>query len=195
MSNEANFYRTKLEELYVIIQRLRPSSSPEEFETFASCFTTDCTVHLKSMNMHNMPGISRDEAIEDMKEVLGKYHIEEREVLFFSLASDGHTVLCETKQRINVMGEIVEPFFETEVVTFDDEGLIKVLKLYSCWSPIVRVVQDKTGRGPYAEGEQREQFEDHVKQVFATKIQNRKARIDAESAHQLQTGLKTDCCT
>lgn len=151
-TDKADFYRKKLDDLYVIIQQLRPSSSTEDFEAFASCFTSDCTVYLKSMNSHKTPGISRHEAIEDMKEVLGKLHIEEREVLFYSLASDGHTVLCETKQRINVMGEIVEPFFETEVVTFDEEGLIKMMKLYSCWSPIVRIVQDKTGNGPYSEG-------------------------------------------
>lgn len=194
-NDKAAFYRSKLDELYVIIQQLRPTSSDEEFEKFASYFTSDCTVYLKSMNMHRMPGISRHEAIEDMKEVLEKVHIEEREVLHFSLAPDGYTAFCETKQRVNCMGDIIEPFYETEIVTFDDEGLIKVLKVYSCWSPIVRIVQDKTGRGPYAEGERREQFESYVKQVAMTKIQKRKARLDAEKAQQLQNGTNGDCCT
>lgn len=192
LNDKSEFYRSKLDELYVIIQRLRPDSLAEEFDAFAACFTKDCTVYLKSMNMHRLPGISRHEAIEDMKEVLGKVHIEEREILHYSLAGDGHTVLCETKQRINVMGEIIEPFFETEIVTFDDEGLIKVLKLYNCWSPIVRIVQDKTGNGPYAEGERREQFEAHVKQVAMLKIQNRKVRSDSQ---QSGIGANTGCCS
>jgi len=197
MSNDAkaDLYRKKLDELYVLIQRLRPSSPPEEFESFAQCFTIDCTVYLKSMNMHRMPGISRVEAIEDIKEVLEKVHILEREVLHFSLASDGHTVFCETKQRINVMGDIIEPFFETEVATFDDTGMIKQLKIYSCWSPIVDIVQRKTGKGPYAEGERREQFEAYVKQMAMTKIQKRMARLDAEKAESVHGGVGANCCT
>jgi hypothetical protein len=132
------------------------------------------------MNSHNMPATSRDEAIEDIKEVLEKYYIEDREVLFYALASDKHTVLCETYKRITVMGEPIESFPETELVTFNDEGLIKVLKLYCCWSPIVRIVQDKTGRGPYTEGEQWEEFENQVKQMAITRYEKRKAGMGEE---------------
>lgn len=43
------------------------------------------------------------------------------------------------------MGNVLDPFFETEIATFNEEGLIKELKAYSCWSPMVRIVQDKAG--------------------------------------------------
>ena len=193
---KANEYCKKLNELYAIIQQLRPSSPPEQFEAFAQNFTTDCTVYLKSMNMHRMPGLSRVEAIEDIKEVLEKVQILERDVLHFALASDGCTVFCETKQRISVMGDVIEPFFETEVATFDqDSGLIKQLKVYSCWSPIVDIVQKKTGRGPYAEGERREQFEAYVKEMAMAKIEKRKARLEGGKAESVQNGVGSHCCS
>ncbi|KAF2641456.1 hypothetical protein P280DRAFT_313842 [Massarina eburnea CBS 473.64] len=188
MSNDkADLYRNKLDRLYAIIQQLRPDSSPQDFEAFASYFTTDCLVYLKSMNLHSLPGISRQEAIEDMKDILGKIHIEKREVLLFALTSDEYTVLCEMKQRINVMGEIIDPFFETAVVTFDEEGLIKVFKIYNCWSPIVRIVQDKTGLGPYGEGEKWKNFEAHLEKTANARIRKRKETTGE--------GLNKGCCT
>jgi hypothetical protein len=195
MSNDQSaLYRTKLDELYATIQTLRSSSPNRDFEKFASYFTSECTVYLKSMNPHNMPAISRSEAIEDLQEVLSKLSLESREVLFYTLASDGHTVLCETKKRINVMGEVIE-FPETEVVTFDEGGLIKVLKLYSCWSPIVTIVQEKTGYGPYSEGEMWEKFEAPIREMAGKRIEKRKARMGAESVPVSQGGAKATCCS
>lgn len=184
----------KLQDLYEIIQRLRPSSPPDDFNAFAEYFTENCTVYLKSMNMHRMPGISRVEAIDDMKAVLEKVHIEERQVLNFSLTSDGRTLFCETKQRVNVMGEILDPFFETEVVTFDENMLIQQLKIYSCWSPIVDIVQQKTGKGPYAEGERREQFESEVKQMAMAKIRKREERLKSQEVGTFQNNVGANCC-
>jgi hypothetical protein len=193
MSNDrSTFFQSKLDELYAIIQDLRPTSSSEDFDKFASYLTPDCTAYLKSMNSHNIPATSRSEAIEDIQEVLGKYYIEERKVLFYALASDNHTMICETEKRINVMGETIESFPETEVVTFDDEGLIKVLKLYCCWSPIVRIVQDKTGKGPYSEGEVWEEFESHIKQMAVMRFQKRKAGVGEES---VQIHASASCCS
>jgi hypothetical protein len=195
MSNtHSTLYRTKLEELYATIQTLRPSSSQDDFDKFASFFTTDCAVYLKSMNPHNMPAISRSEAIEDLQEVLSKYSLESREVIFHTLASDNYTVLCETKKRINVMSEVID-FPETEVVTFDEGGLIKVLKLYSCWSPIVTIVQEKTGYGPYSEGEMWEKFEAPIREMAANRIAKRKAGMGVESARVLHGSAKANCCS
>lgn len=81
------------------------------------------------------------------------------------------------------MGDILDPFFETEIATFNEECLIKELKVYRCWSPIVSIVQDKTGVGPMAEGERREEWEKMVKGMIQKKRQKR-----ADSA-------ETVCCT
>ncbi|KAK5684288.1 hypothetical protein LTS10_004154 [Elasticomyces elasticus] len=67
---------------------------------------------------------------------------------------DGNTavVFCQMSNRIDIMGDIVDPFQETAVVTFDgEERLVSKLKLYSCRSPLVRVMQEKTRLGPYSE--------------------------------------------
>jgi hypothetical protein len=66
-----------------------------------------------------------------MEEVLGKSSLEEREVLFLTLVSDGHTVLRDKKERIKVVGEAID-LPETEVATFHVGGMINSLKLYSC---------------------------------------------------------------
>lgn len=118
-----------------------------------------------------------------MTEVLEKVKIEKREILASSVTADGLTVFCETKQQINVMGDILDPFFETEIATFNEERLIKELKVYSCWSPIVRIVQDKTGVGPMAEGERREEWEKMVKGMVQRKMQKSAERAE------------TVCCT
>jgi hypothetical protein len=140
---KAVVYRKKLDDLYVLIQRLTPTSPQEDFDAFAQFFSLGRTVYLKSMNMHRMPGISRVEAAEDMGEVLEKVRIQSREVLHFgvSYSPGADTVFCETKQKIDVMGDVLDPFFETEVVTFDKDGLISCFKNYCCWSPIVVIVQ------------------------------------------------------
>jgi hypothetical protein len=195
-------YRQKLDDLYVIIQSLSPTSPSSAFDAFAQFFAEDCTVYFKSMNLHRMPGISRLEAVDDMREVLEKLRIQTREVLHFSLSSDGHTVFCETKQSIDVMGDVIEPFFETHVVTFDEEGLISVFKNYCCWSPVVDLVQKKTGLGPYAVGEKREEFERYVRGVAVGKMERRKERLEAEKKREMGKGEveiggagDASCCT
>lgn len=172
-----------LNALYDIIQGLTLASSDEDFKAFGAFFAEDCTVYLKSMNLHRMPGVTRTEAIEDMKEVLEKVKIEKREILSSSTTANGLTLFCETKQRINVMGDTLDPFFETEIATFNEEGLITELKMYSCWSPIVTIVQNKTGVGPMAEGERREEWDKMVKRMVQKKMQKRAERAE------------TICCT
>lgn len=183
MAANAKHLSAKLNSLYDIIQTLTLASSDEDFKAFGAFFAEDCTVYLKSMNLHRMPGVNRAGAVEDMKEVLEKVKIEKRELLSSGTTIDELTLFCETKQRINVMGDILDPFFETEIATFDEEGLIKKLKVYSCWSPIVRIVQDKTGVGPMAEGERREDWEKMVEGMVQKKTQKRAERAE------------TVCCT
>lgn len=197
MSNQnpkATEYRKTLDDLYVIIQALTPTSPPSSFSAFAQFFAPNCTVYLKSMNMHRLPGISRIEAIDDMRDVVSKLRIRSREVLHFAVSSssDGRdTVFCETRQSIDVLGETIEPFFETHVVEFGEGGLITGFRNYCCWSPVVDVVQKKTGLGPYAEGEKRDEFERHVRGMAAEKMERRKAR---ESKVNVENG-DASCCT
>ena len=183
MAENTKHLGAKMNALYDIIQGLTLASSDEDFKAFGAFFAEDCTVHLKSMNVHHMPGVTRTGAVEDMKEVLEKVRIEKREILSASTTADGLTLVCETKQRLNVMGDIIDPFFETEIATFNEECLIKEFKVYSCWSPIVCIVQNKTGVGPMAEGERREDWERLVKERVQKKMQKRAERAE------------TVCCT
>ena len=141
----------KLYDLCDVIQNLSPSSSDAEFEQFGTFFASHGKAYLKNMREHDQPAKGRKEIIEKMKEIMTEKHwrIVDRQVLSCSVTSDGSRILCETKKRLRVCGRPVDPFYETEVAVFDDQGLIAELRLYSCWSPIVSVVQQETGKGPY----------------------------------------------
>lgn len=145
---------SKLSDLYTVIQSLCPSASEAEFHKFGILFAFDCTVYLKNMNEFNQPAKGRDQTIMKLREIMSDKHwrLAGREVLSSSTISnqDGTRIFCETKKRLVICGQRVEPFFETEVATLDDEGLIKELRLYSCWSPIASTIQQVTGKGPYA---------------------------------------------
>jgi hypothetical protein len=82
------------------------------------------------MREHFLPALGRKAAIFEIQEKLKTVRILERQVLSRSSTADGNTIFCETKQRLEVCGEVVDPFFETVVVKFNNEGLIHELKLY-----------------------------------------------------------------
>ncbi|KAF2105126.1 hypothetical protein NA57DRAFT_71323 [Rhizodiscina lignyota] len=143
--------KNKLNALYQLIQKMTPSSPPEDFDTFAAFFSPDCKVFLRSMREHKRPGIGHSGAISMLKEMLECWSLNERRVLSTCSTSDGElaTVFFETSKRLTIVGDVIDPFYETEVAVFNAEGLITDLRIYSCWSHIVSIIQDKTGSGPY----------------------------------------------
>jgi hypothetical protein len=142
----------KLYDLYITIQNLSPSSSAAEFEKFGHFFTSDGKAYLRNMREHDQPAKGRNEIVKKLREIMTEKHwqITERQVLSSSDTSDRSRVFCETRKRLLVCGKTIDPFYETGIAVFDDQGLIEELRLYSCWSPIVSVIQQVTGKGPYA---------------------------------------------
>ena len=142
-----------LDKLYETIKSLSPTSSSEEFEKFAAYFTEDCKTWLKGMREHATPTIGRKATVDKLKEIMGDryWQLDDRKVLSSSTTTDpnGSKVFCETTKRLILHGQVLDPWYETEVVVFSPDGLIKDFKLYCCWSPIASVIQDITGVGPY----------------------------------------------
>lgn len=153
MTASSSNFQTILDALYDTWQSLREDSSTADLETFAAFFSPNSTVWLESMREHLTPSLGRDGIIQTMRANLDHYHLEERRVISQSGGVDDKRVFCEMKNRLVVEGTILDPFYETAVVVFDDDGLILDLKLYSCRSHIVMLIQDKTGKGPYNEEE------------------------------------------
>jgi hypothetical protein len=147
-----NDRQQRLDSLYEIIQNLSATSSNEEFEKFGAFFAVDCKAWLKNMREYDMPGVGRQGAIDLLRSIMKEKYwtIAQRKVLSSATTADGSRLFSETEKRLIIYGEPVDPFFETEVAVFDSDGLIKELRLYNCWSPIVSVLQQKTGKGPYA---------------------------------------------
>lgn len=143
---------SKLYNLYTTIQNLSPSSPDADFEKVGTLLASNSKAYLKNMREHDQPAKGREEIIQKLKEIMTEKHwqIVERQVLSSCVTSDGSRVFCETRKRLLVCGKPVDSFYETEVAVFDEQGLIEELRLYSCWSPIASVIQQVTGKGPYA---------------------------------------------
>jgi hypothetical protein len=143
---------SKLYDLYTTIQNLSPSSPDADFEKVGTFFASSSKAYLKNMREHDQPAKGREEIIQKLKEIMTEKHwqIVERQVLSSCVTSDRSRVFCETRKRLLVCGKLVDSFYETEVAVFDERGLIEELRLYSCWSPIASVIQQVTGKGPYA---------------------------------------------
>lgn len=151
--NSTDALHDKLDSVYNLMQKLKPTSSSGDLAEFGAFFDEHCTVYLKSMREHAEPSFGREGAIQALKENLTVVHIDDRRVLSRSTSAEGSTIFCEMKNRLDVLGEVLDPFFETAVVSFNDKGLIIEWKLYSCRSHIVALIQMKTGTGPYTKGE------------------------------------------
>jgi hypothetical protein len=152
MTTTSNEMQKKLDALYETIQSLSLLSSSKEFDKFGAFFDKDCKAWLKNMREYDSPAIGRQSTIDKLRSIMEEryWSIAGRKVLSSSTTADGLRVFSETEKRLIIHGEPVDPFFETEVVVFNPEGLITELRLYSCWSPIVSIIQQKTGEGPYA---------------------------------------------
>jgi hypothetical protein len=149
----------KLDALYQTIDNLKPTSTPEEFTAFGAFFAENCTVYLKSMREYEKPSIGRAATISSLKEILLEYHVAERRTLSRSVttsadgAEERMIVYSEAKNKLHVLGQNLDPFYETAVVTFvrvGEDWVVSELKNYSCRSHIIEIMQRETGKGPYA---------------------------------------------
>ncbi|TVY40474.1 hypothetical protein LSUB1_G003284 [Lachnellula subtilissima] len=160
---------SRLEGLYQTWQNLRPTSPPEQFHDFGAFFDDSCTAWLKSMREWDQPSIGRQAIIDNVKTNIQSHHIEERRVQSSLVSEDGRTVMCEMRNRLDVLGTPLDNFYETAVA-----------------SPIVGVVQTVTGKGPYTAAAAKQEFE-HVgrhsnRQVASTKLA------------QVSTPAESQCC-
>ncbi|TVY93673.1 hypothetical protein LAWI1_G001643 [Lachnellula willkommii] len=150
---------SQLENLYQTWQTLRPTSPPSHFAAFGAFFAPTCTACLQSMREWDLPSIGRQAIIDAVKSNIQTSHIEERVVQSLLASDDGRTVVCEMRNRLNVLGYRLENYFETAVVRYDGQGLVSDFRVYGCRSPIVGVVQTVTGRGPYTDAAAKREFE------------------------------------
>ncbi|KAF2654876.1 hypothetical protein K491DRAFT_599917 [Lophiostoma macrostomum CBS 122681] len=140
----------KLDNFYDTIKTLSSTSSPEDLDSFAAFFAEDCIAFLKSMREISTPSIGRNGVIQDFKNQLKEYTVLERREIASVVSEDGSVVISEMEHRLNVCGELLEAFPITAVVVFNGDGLITSFKHFCCLSPVVEIIQRKTGAGPYS---------------------------------------------
>lgn len=142
-------HHAKLDALYDVWLNLSLESSPSDFEAFAAFFDEDCTAWLLSMRELDTPSHHRQGVIQGIKEVLKNTRLNERRVIERFESAGGSKISCEMSNSLTVQGRVLDPFPETVTAVFNDKGLITDFKLYACRSPIVAIIQEVTGEGPY----------------------------------------------
>ncbi|KAI6082980.1 hypothetical protein F4821DRAFT_201609 [Hypoxylon rubiginosum] len=140
----------KLDALYETWSKLSLESSPTEFQAFADFFSEDCTAWLLSMRELKEPSIGREGVIAGIKDVLRNSQIKERRVIDRFESGNGSKISVEMENSLVVQGKDLDTFPETATAVFNEQGLITDFKLYCCRSPVVEIIQEVTGVGPYA---------------------------------------------
>ncbi|KAI0384177.1 hypothetical protein F5Y04DRAFT_237697 [Hypomontagnella monticulosa] len=148
MASAASLH-AKLDALYDVWATLSLDSPASEFEKFASFFDENSTAWLLSMRELAEPSIGREGIIKGIKVVLKDTRIKERRVVDRFESSNGSKVSVEMNNHLVIHGRSLDGFPETAVAVFNDKGLIEDFKVYCCRSPVVTVVQEVTGVGPY----------------------------------------------
>ncbi|KAI1778459.1 hypothetical protein F4818DRAFT_301685 [Hypoxylon cercidicola] len=141
---------SKLDALYEAWSKLSLESSPTEFQAFADFFSEDCTAWLLSMRELKQPSIGREGVIAGVKDVLKDTQIRERRVVDRFESANGSKISVEMENSLVVHGKDLDVFPETATAVFNEQGLITDFKLYCCRSPVVEIIQEVTGIGPYA---------------------------------------------
>ncbi len=126
-------------------------SSPSEanLSAFGALFTPTASKNLQSMREPTSTG--RSAAIASVASSLPQQKLIERRIISQTADPATLTVYCQMANKLEVCGKVLDPYYETAVVLFSAEGLIEEMKMYGCRSPIVRIVQDETGLGPYCD--------------------------------------------
>lgn len=150
MSTNHNM-KAALETLYSIYATLRVDSSRKDFDEFASLFADECEVYLRSMREHRTPARSPAEIVEHLQDILKDQFLAKHHIISQAFDEGNQRVFTEMANDYEIHGKILPSFAETCIATFDGNGRIKTLKLYSCRSDLVFLIQQATGQGPYSQ--------------------------------------------
>lgn len=145
-----NLKKAEFWSLYTRYATLRVDSPDEDFESFTSLFVDDCEVYLQSMREHKTPAWSREEIIEHLRDILKDQSLTQYRVDSQAIDEGNSRIYSEIANPYNIHEKILPSFADTAIVTFGQE-LVKTLKLYSCRSNLVFLIQQATGLGPYSQ--------------------------------------------
>jgi hypothetical protein len=127
------------------------ADTPETFESIGLLFEDDCIANPISMREHLGVAKGRQEVVKAYKELNRQSQLVERRTLSQIIDEGQRMVACEMKNRLRVNGQVLDPFYETAIITFSATGRIASLNMYSCRSPVVALLQKTTGLGPYSD--------------------------------------------
>ncbi|KAL1874362.1 hypothetical protein VTK73DRAFT_445 [Phialemonium thermophilum] len=128
-----------LDAFWLAVKALSPTAPASAFEKYGSFLAPDCIVYQSGMGQP--PSRGREAAVKAMRALLGywelvEYRVRSRASSAPSAAGGRRIIVHEMDNKLRILGRTVEHFGETEVVEYDDNGLIVEYRLYCDPSPI-----------------------------------------------------------
>jgi hypothetical protein len=130
-----------LDTFWSTLQTLKPDSPDAEWDKLAAFVHPEAVMY--TMGMNAPPNRSRAEALAAFKGLVGYWKLVERRVVASGLSADGKTAFNEMKNHITILGETLDHYPETEIVQFDDDGLIVSYRLYLDPSSAMKIFAEK----------------------------------------------------
>jgi len=131
----------KLDAMWAYMQTLSAKSSAEDINKYGDFFAPDVTAYLSGMSAP--PAIGRDGLVKTVSSLFAYWELRERRVLSRAVSEDGTTAIAEMDNVLGIMGDELNGFAETEVVSFNSSGLIQEYRLYCDGTPIRELIQKK----------------------------------------------------
>ena len=137
----ATNHHETLTRFWAVVYKLRPDSPADTWHELTALVSPECVIHL--MGVAAPPSRGPAELIASFKTLTSTWALKERRVVSTALSADGRTAVGEMDNHIVVLGTDLEHFRETEIVEFDDAGLILNYRLYLDPSPVMKIFSDK----------------------------------------------------
>ena len=136
----ANHHDT-LNKFWTVVHKLKPDSPAQVWDELTALLSPQCAIHLMGVDAPASHGPT--EVISGFKTMTSTWSLKERRVVTSALSADGRTAVNEMDNHITILGVDLEHFRETEIVDFDDAGLILNYRLYTDPSPVAKIFSEK----------------------------------------------------
>jgi hypothetical protein len=134
-----------LQGMWKAVTSLSPSSSGSEIEKVADFFDSNAVAYLNGMS--SPPAEGREGIIEATTQLIKVWKMHKLGVTSVVVSPDGKSIVQTMKNDLRILGKDVEGFYECEVVTFSEEGLIERYELYCDPAPIAEIFQEASAGG------------------------------------------------
>ena len=141
--SQSEILHEKLTNWWKLVQAIKANSTAADFEKVTSYLADDCIIYFNGMV--TKPARGKEAVIETLKALTTYWKLIERRVTAQGADESGNVLFASMYNRLEILGEPLD-FYETEVVRFNEAGLIEEYELYCDSSPIKAIFQEKQAK-------------------------------------------------